>query len=181
MAKAKSQVPLLLRDEFTSTTSEQAEGEYKTIDISAYVDPLNGKVLKIIGVKFMIDNGSGLPLDDTDLLSYEPVVQLVTGTQTGIKAISDIRTVATTQFYLSRNTHQTASSTWTDSGLMFSTDVMGPPAGGYFVASDVMTFIQKSQGDAISSVRFMVLIEAMRWKLSANDVNFLLVNQVFTG
>jgi hypothetical protein len=44
-----------------------------------------------------------------------------------------------------------------------------------------MTFIQKSQTDALSSVRFMVLIEAMRWKLSANDVNFLLVNQVFTG
>ena len=88
MAKAKSQVPLLLRDEFTSTTSEQAEGEYKTIDISAYVDPLNGEVLKIVGVKFMLDNGSGLPLTDGDILSYEPVVQLVTGTQTGIKAIS---------------------------------------------------------------------------------------------
>jgi hypothetical protein len=181
MAKAKSQVPLILRDEFTSTTSEQAEGEYKAIDISAYVDPLNGKVLKIVGVKFMLDNGSGLPLDDSDVLGYEPVAQLSTGTQTGVKAASDIRTVAMTQFYLSRNTHQTASSTWTNSGLMYSTDVMGPPAGGYFVASDTLTFIQKSQSDAISSVRFMIVIEAQRWKLSANDVNFLLVNQVFTG
>jgi len=181
MAAAKSQVPLLLRDEFTSTTSEQAEGEYKTIDISAYVDPLNGKVLKIIGVKFMLDNGTGLPLDDNDLLTYEPVVQLVTGTQTSVKAASDIRTVAMTQYYFSRNTHQTASSTWTDSGLMFSTDVMDPPVGGYFVASDALTFIQQSQSDALSSVRFMVVIEAQRWKLSANDVNFLLVNQVFTG
>jgi len=181
MAKAKSQVPLLLRDEFTSTTSEQAEGEYKTMDISAYVDPLNGEVLKIVGVKFMIDNGSGLPLDDSDLLSYEPVAQLITGSQTGVKAASDIRTVAMTQFYLGRQTNQTASSTWTDQGLRYATDIMHPPAGGYYVASDTLTFIQKSQTDALASVRFMIVIEAQRWKLSANDVNFLLVNQVFTG
>ena len=171
MAKAKSQVPLLLRDEFTSTTSEQAEGEYKTIDISAYVDPLNGKVLKIVGVKFMIDNGSGLPLDDTDILNYCPVAQLITGSQTGVKAASDIRTVAMTQFYIGD----------TDRHVMWATETMNPPAGGYFVASDTLTFIQKSQGDAISSVRFMIVIEAQRWKLSASDVNFLLVNQVFTG
>jgi len=162
---------MLLRDEFTSTTSEQAEGEYKTIDISAYVDPLNGKVLKIIGVKFMIDNGSGLPLDDTDILHYSPVAQLITGTQTSVKAASDIRTVAMTQFYIGD----------TDRHVIWATDTMNPPAGGYFVASDTLTFIQQSQQDAISSVRFMVVIEAQRWKLSASDVNFLLVNQVFTG
>jgi hypothetical protein len=181
MAKTKSQVPMLLRDEFTSTTSEQSEGEYKAIDISAYVDPLNGEVLKIVGVKFQIDNGSGLPLDDTDLLHYCPVAQLTTGTQTGVKAASDIRVVAQTQFYLGRATRTTSGSTWVDSGVMYATDVMNPPAGGYFVASDTLTFIQKSQQDAISSVRFMIVIEAQRWKLSANDVNFLLVNQVFTG
>jgi len=181
MAKAKSQVPLLLRDEFTSTTSEQAEGEYKTMDISAYVDPLNGEVLKIVGVKFMIDNGSGLPLDDNDVLEWNPVAQLITGSQTGVKAASDIRTVAMCQWYIGRQTNQTASSTWTDQGLRYATDVMHPPAGGYYVASDTLTFIQKSQSDAISTVRFMIVIEAQRWKLSANDVNFLLVNQVFTG
>ena len=178
---AKSQVPLILRDEFTSDTSEQAEGEYKAIDISAYVDPLNGKVLKIVGVKFMLDNGSGLPLDDSDVLHYSPVAQLTTGTQTGVKAASDIRTIAQTQFYLGRMTHQTASATWTDSGVMYATDVMHPPAGGYFVASDTLTFIQRSQQDAVNSVRFMIVIEALRVKLSAADVNFLLVNQVFTG
>jgi len=177
----KSQVPLLLRDEFTSTTSEQSEGEYKTMDISAYVDPLNGKVLKIISVKFMLDNGSGLPLDDSDVLHYSPVAQLITGSQTALKAASDIRTVAMTQFYLGRATRTTSGSTWVDSGVMYATDTMNPPAGGYFVASDTLTFIQRSQQDAVSSVRFMVIIEAQRWKLSANDVNFLLVNQVFTG
>jgi len=169
---AKSQVPMLLRDEFTSTTSEQAEGEYKTIDISAYVDPLNGKVLKIIGVKFMIDNGAGLPLDDTDILHYSPVAQLITGTQTGLKAASDIRTIAMTQFYVGSPAAV---------GVVWATDTMNPPAGGYYVASDSLTFVQKSQQDAISSVRFMVIIEAHLWKLSANDVNFLLVNQTFTG
>jgi len=171
MAQTKSAVPLLLRDEFTSTTSEQAEGEYKTIDISAYVDPLNGKVLKIVGVKFMIDNGSGLPLDDSDILHYSPVAQLLTGAQTGLKAASDIRTVAMTQFYVGD----------TDRHIVWATDTMNPPAGGYYVASDTLTFVQQSSQDAISSVRFMVIIEAQRWKLSANDVNFLLVNQVFTG
>jgi len=181
MAAAKSQVPLLLRDEFTSTTSEQAEGEYKTMDISAYVDPLNGKVLKIVGVKFMIDNGTGLPLDDSDVVEYNPVVQLITGSQTSVKAASDIRTVAMTQFYIGLRKNETTASTFTSKGLSFFTDEMHPPAGGYYVASDTLTFIQQSQGDAVSSVRFMVVIEAQRWKLSANDVNFLLVNQVFTG
>jgi len=181
MAKTKSAVPMLLRDEFTSTTSEQSAGEYKSIDISAYVDPLNGKVLKITNVTFMIDNGAGLPVDDTDLLSYEPVVMLLTGTQTAIKHASDIRTVALKQFYFRRVVHQTASSTWTDSGVALSTDMLNPPAGGYFVASDSLTLVQQSQTNAISSVRFMVVIEAERWKLSNDDVNFLLVNQVFTG
>jgi hypothetical protein len=178
---AKSQVPLLLRDEFTSTTSEQAEGEYKTMDISAYVDPLNGKVLKITGVKFMIDNGSGLPLDASDVIEYNPVAQLITGSQTGVKAASDIRTVAMQQWHIGHRKNETTSGTFTTVGLNYFIDVMNPPAGGYYVASDTLTFIQKSQGDAVSSVRFMVVIEAMRWKLSANDVNFLLVNQVFTG
>ena len=181
MAKAKSQVPLLLRDEFTSTTSEQSEGEYKTMDISAYVDPLNGEVLKIVGVKFMIDNGTGLPLDDSDVVEYNPVAQLITGSQTGLKAASDIRVVAMTQFYLGKRANETTSGTFTTVGLTYFTDVMNPPAGGYFVASDTLTFIQKSQGDAVASVRFMIIVEAQRWKLSANDVNFLLVNQVFTG
>jgi hypothetical protein len=181
MAAAKSQVPLLLRDEFTSTTSEQSEGEYKTMDISAYVDPLNGKVLKITGVKFMIDNGSGLPLDASDVVEYNPVAQLITGSQTGVKAASDIRTVAMNQWHIGQRKNETTSGTFTTVGLNYFTDTMNPPAGGYYVASDTLTFIQKSQGDAVSSVRFMIVIEAMRWKLSANDVNFLLVNQVFTG
>jgi len=178
---AKSQVPLLLRDEFTSTTSEQSAGEYKTIDLSAYVDPLSGKVLKIINVKFMLDNGSGLPLDHSDLLEYSPVVQILTGAQTAVKAASDVRTVSMTQFYVRRVTHQTASSAWTDSGLGWAIDHMPPPTTGYYVASDTLTFIQQSQTNAISSVRFLVVIEAQKVKLSANDVNFLLVNQVFTG
>jgi len=178
---AKSQVPFLLRDEFTSTTSEQAEGEYKTMDLSAYVDPLNGKVLKIVNVKFVIDNGAGLPIEDADILNYSPVVQLLTGSQTAVKSASDIRTIAMTQFYIRRVTHQTGASAWTDSGVGWATDEMHPPTAGYFVASDTLTFIQQSQTDAINTLRFMVIIEAQKVKLSANDVNFLLVNQVFTG
>ena len=109
--------------------------------------------------------------DDSDILHYSPVAQLITGTQTGLKAASDIRTIAMTQFYVGDS----------DRHIVWATDTMNPPVGGYYVATDTLTFIQKSSQDAINSVRFMVIIEAEKVKLTANDVNFLLVNQTFTG
>jgi hypothetical protein len=178
---ARSKVPLLLRDEFTSTTSEQSAGEVKVIDISAYVDPLAGKVLKINNVSILVDNGAGLPLDDSDITEYNPIAQVITGTQTAVKATSDERCIYSKMFYFGKVVDQTASSTWTDHGLRVFYDEMQVPSMGYYVATDAITLVQKSQTDAIASVRFMFIIEAERVKLTAADVNFLLVNQTYSG
>ena len=62
---AKSKVPLVLRASFTSTTSEQAAGEQLSIDLSAYVDALAGKVLRIRNVWFGLDNGTGEAIPTT--------------------------------------------------------------------------------------------------------------------
>jgi len=69
---AKSKVPLVLRASFTSTTSEQLAGEQLAIDLSAYVDALSGKVLKINSVWFSVDNGSGLALPTSDYEADAP-------------------------------------------------------------------------------------------------------------
>ena len=49
----------MLRASFTSTEAEQPSIETVAMDLSAYVDPLNGKVLKINKVTFVVDDGSG--------------------------------------------------------------------------------------------------------------------------
>ena len=180
MAK-KSIVPLVLRDSFTSATTEQSEGEYKALDVSAYVDPLNGKVLKIENVTVMIDTGSGLPMTDSDITSeYCVTTQLLAGSQTGLKSAGDDRCISSTEWVFFERTHETGSGAFTSQGTDFSTQVLAPPARGYYLAADTMTIIQKSVTDAASSLRFMWIIEAQRVKLSAQDVNFLLVNQTQT-
>ncbi len=175
----KSIVPLVLRDSFTSATTEQSEGEYKTIDVSAYVDPLNGKVLKIEKVTMVLDNGSGLPIDDADIVAeYTPTTQLLAGSQTSLKAASDDRCIAAKYWNFSEHIVGYNSDTASGVGLAFIE--LEVPERGYFLAADTVTMIQQSNGDAGVNIRFMWIIEAQRVKLSAQDVNFLLVNQTQT-
>jgi len=174
---AKSKVPLVLKSSFTSTTAEQTAGEQKVLDLSAYVDPLSGKVLRVTQVWFSIDNGSGLPLATT---FYEAddnagVLMLTTGTQTGIIGPQDDRVIASTQYY-----YQAANITGTSSPPQWFS-VLSVPDMGFYIAADSMTFMAQSTGAFDDSVRFAIIIEAERVKLTTADVNFLLVNQTFTG
>jgi len=180
MAK-KSIVPLVLRDSFTSATSEQSEGEYKTIDVSAYVDPLNGKVLKIERVTMLVDTGSGLPLSDADFAyEFTYTTQLLAGSQTGLKAASDDRCIAAKYWEWAESVVEASSGVFAAQGISLSAIELRVPKMGYYLAADTMTIIQKCLVDATSSIRFMWIIEAQRVKLSAQDVNFLLVNQTQT-
>jgi len=175
---AKSKVPLVLRASFTSTTAEQLAGEQLAIDLSAYVDALSGKVLKINSVWFTVDNGSGLALPTSDYEADAPtgIMELATGSQTVIKGSNDDRVIAYSQYYYQAvdvNGASTAPS-W------FS--VVPPPAMGYFVAADTLTFMQQCTTQVFDSdTRYTCIIEAERVKLTAADVNFLLVNQTLTG
>lgn len=174
---AKSNVPLVLRASFTSTTAEQLAGEQLAVDLSSYVDPLAGKVLKINNVWFGIDNGSSITVAPNDYEADAPcgTMQLATGTQTSVKAMSDDRVIAMRQFYYQAVDINGASTPpqW------FS--ILPVPSMGYYVASDSVTFMIHVAVDGFDSdTRFLCVFEAERVKLTAADVNFLLVNQTFT-
>jgi len=175
---AKSKVPLVLRASFTSDTTEQAAGEQLAIDLSAYVDPLSGKVLKVNNVWFGMDKASSEAIPPNYYEADAPcgTMQLTTGTQTSIKAMSDDRVIAMRQFYFQAVDINGASTPpqW------FS--ILDVASMGYYVASDAMSFMAHVAVDNFDDdVRFLCVIEAERVKLSAADVNFLLVNQTFTG
>ena len=175
---AKSKVPLILRAAFTSTTTEQAAGEQLAIDLSAYVDALSGKVLKINNVWFGIDFSSSQAVPVTQYEADAPsgTVQLTTGTQTGVKAMSDDRVIAMQQYY-----YQAVDVGGTSVPPSWFS-VLPVPDMGYFVAADGLSFMNETSGDNFDSdIRFLCVIEAERVKLTASDVNFLLVNQTLTG
>ena len=175
---AKSKVPLMLRASFTSTSAEQGAGEELAIDLSAYVDALAGKVLRIQNVWFGLDNGSGnaIPTTFYEADACVGTMQLTTGTQTATKAISDDRVIASSQYYYQAIdvNGATAPPVW------FS--VLPVPDMGFYVAADALTFMNFTSGNTFDDdVRFLCVIEAERVKLTASDVNFLLVNQTLTG
>jgi len=178
----------MLRASFTSTTTEQPSFESVNIDLSAYVDALSGKVLKINKVTFMADSGSGLAFSDLDFDTSrggEWVSQLVTGTQTSIKGANDDRVVASKYWYIAFNTMvidaTSASTPSAAAGTVWTSYEMTTPDAGFYVAADSLTFAAQHTLDMDSSARHICVIEAERIKLSASDVNFLLVNQTLTG
>ena len=181
---AKSRVPLMLRASFTSTTTEQPSYESVNIDLSAYVDALSGKVLKINKVTFVTDDGSGEPLD---FASFDGsfggtwVQQLVTGTQTAIKGANDDRVVAG-MFTSAALAYKGGDAAPVGTGVIWTyTGTMAVPEAGFYVAADNLTFAAQHKLDIDVSARHICVIEAERIKLTAADVNFLLVNQTLTG
>jgi hypothetical protein len=175
---AKSKVPLVLKTSFSSDTTEQAAGEQITIDLSAYVDALSGKVLRVNNVWFSIDGGDAQAVAPTDYEADAPcgTIQLTTGTQTGLLGPQDDRVIMQAQYYYQAvdiNGASTAPS-W------FS--VLPVPDMGFYVAADVLTFMQICSVDVLdSTTRWAVVIEAERVKLTPADINFLLVNQTLSG
>jgi len=178
---AKSRVPLMLRASFTSTTAEQPSYESVNIDLSAYVDALSGKVLKINKVTFIADDGSGGAFTTTSFDGSgggEWVAQLVTGTQTALKGANDDRMIAE-RFTMAALTYNSAGPAAT--GVVFTFYDLETPDAGFYVAADNLTFAAQHALDMDVSARHIVVIEAERVKLTAADVNFLLVNQTLTG
>jgi len=171
----------MLRASFTSTTSEQPSYESVNIDLSAYVDALSGKVLKINKVTFMTDDGAGGAFNTTSFDTSgggEWVSQLVTGSQTALKGANDDRMVAE-QFTMASVVYNGSSGN--ASGVVFTFYNLAVPEAGFYVAADNLTFAAQHALDIDVSARHICVIEAERIKLTAADVNFLLVNQTLTG
>jgi len=194
---AKARVPLLLRASFTSTEAEQPTIETVSMDLSAYVDPLNGKVLKISKVHFIVDDGSGEAMPAAAFVNLATMTQpgggawtaqLCTGTQTAMKGTNDNRNVATQFTWVSvttaRLTNATGATTTATTnnvmGLNWSYQNFPVPELGYYVAADTLTFMAQHQLDLEASIRHTVVIECEKVKLPPSDVNFLLVNQTIT-
>ena len=177
----KSNVPLMLRASFSSTTAEQPSYESVNLDLSAYVDALSGKVLKVNKVTFISDEGNGLPFDTADFDGSGGgawTSQLVTGTQTAMKGANDDRTIAE-RFSMFGLTYNSAGPAAT--GLYFTHYDLDVPEAGFYVAADALTFAVQHRLDVDITIRHICVIEAERVKLTAADVNFLLVNQTLTG
>jgi hypothetical protein len=191
---AKARVPLLLRASFTSTEAEQPAIETVAMDLSAYVDPLNGKVLRISKVHFIVDDGSGEAMPAAAFINLATsglgggawTAQLCTGTQTAMKGTNDNRNIATTYTYVSVSTGNrdmtstTPSTTSAVQGLNWSYMSFPVPELGYYVAADTLTFMAQHQLDLEASIRHTCVIECEKVKLPPSDVNFLLVNQTIT-
>jgi len=174
---AKSIVPLILKTVFSSTTAEQTAGEEKTIDLSAYVDALSGKVLRINRVSFSIDNTTALPVQTSfyEASDVSGTLMLTTGTQTGFLGPQEDRVIQYSQY-----SYQAANVTGTSvPPAWFS--ILPVPEMGYYVAADGLTFMNKCNSAFDDTVRFCVVIEAERIKLKPADINFLLVNQTISG
>ena len=179
MAK-KSKVPLMLRASFSSTVAEQPSFEAVNIDLSAYVDALSGKVLKVNRVTFIVDSGSGVPFTTDDFDSSggaEWVSQLVTGTQTAIKGANDDRVIALRMTMAGL----TVGDSNAKYGVYMTHYDLETPLAGFYVAADTLTFAAQHAQDMDSTIRHICVIEAERVKLTPADVNFLLVNQTLTG
>jgi len=179
----------MLRASFTSTTSEQPSYESVNIDLSAYVDALSGKVLKINKVSFMTDDGTGGAFTTASFDGSgggEWVSQLITGAQTALKGANDDRMIAE-QFTQAALTYKTgvdftsSSNTPLATGVVFTFYNLEVPDAGFYVAADQLTFAAQHVLDMDVSARHICVIEAERVKLTAADVNFLLVNQTLTG
>jgi hypothetical protein len=186
---AKSKVPLMLRASFTSTTTEQPSYESVSVDLSAYVDALSGKILRINKVTFITDDGNG---GSFGTASFDTsgggtwVAQLVTGTQTSLKGANDDRMVAE-QFTQAALTYKagvdyTASSNPSiATGVVFTFYNLEVPDMGFYVAADTLTFAAQHNLDIDVSARHICVIEAERVKLKPSDINFLLVNQTLSS
>ena len=166
-----AKIPIVLRESFTMTTAEQAAGiETGTLDLSSIVDPLSGKVIKIAGVQFLFDNGSFR-------------MALFTGAQTSMLGANDERTIASQSYYLKPSASADAAGVASFDGIGVNSikyDIN--KEFGFYVATDTLTFAcQFSANVANASVRMTAVINLVRVKLTADDVNVLLVNQTLTG
>jgi len=180
-----AKIPIVLRESFTMTTAEQAAGiETGTLDLSSIVDPLSGKVIKIAGVQFLFDNGSGLPLPDSAIANGITFrMALFTGAQTSMLGANDERTIASQSYYLKPSASADAAGVASFDGIGVNSikyDIN--KEFGFYVATDTLTFAcQFSANVANASVRMTAVINLVRVKLTADDVNVLLVNQTLTG
>jgi hypothetical protein len=175
-----AKIPIVLRESFSMTTAEQSAGiETGTLDLSSVVDPLSGKVIKIAGVQFLWDDGSGVAITDSDIsngITFR--MALMTGAQTSMLGANDERTIASQSYYVKPSA---ADPTNFDGVGVTSIKYDINKEFGFYVATDTLTFGVQFGNVGNATIRMCCVINLVRVKLTADDVNVLLVNQTLTG
>lgn len=178
MAK-KDSGPIYLR----ATCESGGAGTFTTtnIDVSAYVDPLDGKVLRVKQVwgEWASDNGGTIKTADVGVdVTAAAMAQLTSVSQTSIKPMTNSSLFFKTQLYCATDNQSGTNNLI----LMREDNAMNPAdyADGFFVASDV---IQVGVHEAASPhgfaapVEFQVLIEAERVRMSEKDAFSIISTQ----
>ena len=151
------------------------------IDISAYIDTLNGKVLRVNQVWFEWTSDDGGPIECADVGADETcsaVAQLTTETQDGIQPLTNNSMFAKHQIY-----HTTEDVSGTNLMSMIHEDNSMNPADfndGYLVANDTIQLgvsASPSPHTYANDIRCVVLLEVERVKMTANDAQTVLLSQ----
>jgi hypothetical protein len=170
MAK-KTSGKLYLRKSVETNGSTYNSGN---IDISAYVNPLEGEVLRVNKVwgEWASDNGGSILTSDVDATdgTASAMAQLTTVSQDSIKVMTNSSLFFKTQLYCSVDN---ASGTQLFT-LMREDNAMNPTnfEEGFLVASDIIQVgvnCTPAPQSFVSDIEFQVLIECERVKMSEKD------------
>ena len=142
------------------------------LDVSAYVDPLDGKVLRIkkVWAEWCSDNGGTITAADIGVdLTSAATAQLSTISQDSLKPLTNSALFFKTQIYATTdNTSGNNNIT-----MMHEDNSMNPAdfSDGFYVASDVIQLGVDSDSphSFTANVECQVLIECERVKMSEKD------------
>lgn len=143
------------------------------IDISAYVNPLDGEVLRIKQVwgEWASDSGGAILTADVGVdASASVMAQLTTVSQTSIKQMVNSSMFYKTQLYCA-----TDNQSGTNNFILFHEDNAMNPVDfedGFLVASDIIQVginCSPSPHTFAANIEFQVIIECERVKMSEKD------------
>lgn len=153
--------------------SEQSEGEFTDVDLSAYVDPLHAQGLRIVTIKMaVLSDGSpyGLPVDTTTN-NPEVGLQVATGNQTALLSPADGRVL---YHQYSNYFHDVDADTHWQIFEITPTDKF---PDGYDCVIDQLTVASISSADFSGTLRIYYSITGYKKKFSPSELSSLLVAQ----
>jgi len=151
------------------------------IDISSFVNTLQGDVLRINQVWFEWTSTSGSAIQTEDVgvdTSASAMAQLTTESQTSIKQLNNTSLIAKHQLYMT-----TDNQSGTNNLILRSEDSAMNPADfddGFLVASDIIQLgvnCTPAPHDFDDNIKACVLIECEQVKMTAKDAQAILLSQ----
>jgi len=151
------------------------------IDISAFIDTLEGKVLRVNQVWFEWTSDDGGPIESADIGTDETcsaVAQITTESQTGIVPLTNTSMMAKHQIY-----HTTEDVSGTNLISMIHEDNSMNPADfneGFLVANDTIQLgvsASPSPHTYAADIRCTIVLECEKVKMTAGDAQAVLLSQ----